>query len=232
MWDEPGRFLAVSLIRRMCHSHGIVAAVLFCGVSVACHSAGPAVSQAPIIQPGAPGQPSRAVTAEQASDLSRVAYTPADVAFMQGMIAHHAQAVEMTALLRTRTERNDMRRMAERIELSQADEIVMMREWLRARGQAESGAPARHEHGGGAMPGMLTPAQMRQLADARGTAFDRLFLEGMIAHHEGALAMVEDLLAKPGAGQASDVFEFVSDIEADQRMEIARMAAMLRELTQ
>ncbi len=202
----------------------LLVAILAAGVSAACQS----TPQAPIVRPGVPGQPSRNVTAAEAADLSRVGYTPADVEFMQGMIAHHGQAVEMTELLKTRTENEDMRRMAQRIDLSQADEIAMMREWLQARGQAVPDEHAHHTH---MMPGMLTPEQMQRLADARGPAFDRLFLEGMIAHHQGALAMVADLLARPGAGQASDVFEFVSDVEADQRMEIQRMAAMLQEMS-
>ena len=207
----------------------VLAAVLFGGLCTACHSTGTVAPPAPIIQPGAPGQPSRAISAADASDLSQVRHTAADVAFMQGMIAHHAQALEMTALLRTRTERDDMRRMAERIEISQSDEITMMREWLRSRSETVPDEHAHHAHE--RMPGMLAEEQMAQLAGARGAAFDRLFLEGMIAHHQGALTMVADLLQQPGAGQASDVFEFVADVEADQRMEIARMAAMLQELS-
>jgi uncharacterized protein (DUF305 family) len=201
-----------------------MAALVAAGIASGCQSA----TQAPIIRPGAPGQPSRSVSAAEASDLSRVGYTPADVEFMQGMIAHHAQAVEMTTLLKTRTESEDMRRMAQRIDLSQTDEINMMRDWLRARGQD---VPDEHAHHAHMMPGMLTPEQMQKLSEARGREFDRLFLEGMIAHHQGALTMVADLLAKPGAGQASDVFEFASDVEGDQRMEIQRMSSMLQEMS-
>lgn len=201
-----------------------MAALVAAGIASGCQSA----TQAPIIRPGAPGQPSRSVSAAEASDLSRVGYTPADVEFMQGMIAHHAQAIEMTTLLKTRTESEDMRRMAQRIDLSQTDEINMMRDWLRARGQDVPDEHAHHTH---MMPGMLTPEQMQKLSEARGREFDRLFLEGMIAHHQGALTMVADLLAKPGAGQASDVFEFASDVEGDQRMEIQRMSSMLQEMS-
>jgi uncharacterized protein (DUF305 family) len=207
----------------------VLTALLIGGLFAACHSTGSVAPPATIVQPGAPGQPSRSISAADASDLSQVRHTAADVAFMQGMIAHHAQALEMTALLRTRTERDDMRRMAERIELSQSDEIGMMRAWLRSRGEAVPDEHAHHAHD--LMPGMLTAEQMERLAAARSDAFDRLFLEGMIAHHEGALAMVAELMRQPGAGQASDVFEFVADVEADQRMEIARMAAMLQELS-
>jgi uncharacterized protein (DUF305 family) len=195
---------------------------------VSCRSAAP--SPPPIVQPGVPGEPSRIVTPTEAADLSRVRFTPADVAFMQGMIAHHAQAVEMTSLLKTRTQREDMKKLALRIELSQADEITMMERWLRDRGQDVPGPHAAHMHDGTQMPGMLTDAQMSELAAATGVAFDRLFLEDMIRHHDGALIMVQQLLATPGAAQESDIFTFVSDIDSDQRMEMERMGAMLREL--
>jgi uncharacterized protein (DUF305 family) len=149
---------------------------------------------------------------------------------MQGMIGHHAQAVEMVALLTSRTTREDMRMLGLRIEVSQSDEIRMMERWLEARGQPLPGPHAQHaQHGDGAMlmPGMLTPEEMARLAEAHGPAFDRLFLEGMIKHHEGALTMVKTLFATPGAGQEADIFAFASDVDADQRMEIDRMRAML-----
>jgi len=185
---------------------------------------------APIVQPGAPGQSSRVIAVDEAVDLSRVRYTSADVQFMQGMISHHAQALEMTALLRKQSESEDMGKLGLRIELSQADEIHMMQGWLRARGQDAPDVHAHHAHGATLMPGMLTPEEMARLAEATGTAFDRLFLELMIKHHDGALIMVEDLLSQPGAGQDSDIFAFISDITADQSMEIARMGAMLATL--
>ncbi len=181
----------------------------------------------PIVQPGAPGEPSRVISAEKASDLSQVEYTGADIKFMQGMIGHHAQALEMVELLKTRSAGADMKRLALRIELSQDDEINMMQRWLEVRGQQVPNRNAMHMHGATLMPGMLTPDEMKSLADAKGAEFDRLFLEGMIKHHGGALAMVADLLATPSAAQESDVFAFVSDVEADQRMEIDRMGAML-----
>lgn len=181
-----------------------------------------------VVQPGAPGQPSRVVAAVTAADLSQVRYTAADVAFMQGMIGHHAQALEMTALLSSRTSRDTMRLLGRRIELSQDDEIKMMQRWLEARGQAVPG-PHAHHGDGALMPGMLTPAEMAGLAAATGPAFDRLFLELMIKHHDGALLMVQQLFSTPGAGQESEMFAFASDVDADQRMEIDRMAAMLKE---
>ncbi len=185
---------------------------------------------AQIIQPGAPGQPGRVIAAEDAVDLSRVQYTAEDVQFMQGMISHHAQALEMTALLRKQSESEVMGKLGLRIELSQADEIDMMQGWLSARGQEAPDVHAHHVHGATLMPGMLTPEEMARLAEAKGTAFDRLFLELMIKHHDGALIMVEDLLSQPGAGQDSNIFAFTSDITADQSMEIARMGAMLATL--
>jgi uncharacterized protein (DUF305 family) len=182
-----------------------------------------------IVQPGAPGQESRVISATDAVDLSRVQFTDADVKFMQGMIGHHAQALEMAALLPSRTQREGMKLLAQRIEVSQADEIKMMQEWLKARGQEVPGPHAHHAHGATLMPGMLSPEQMARLTAAKGDEFDRLFLEFMIQHHAGALTMVKELLATPGAGQEAEVFAFASDVDADQRMEIDRMGAMLKE---
>jgi len=224
---------------------------LAAAAAAACHTGAPAAKPAggggdappAIIQPGAPGQANHTVAPAQAADLSKVQATKADVEFMQGMIHHHAQAVEMTDLLQTRTQSEDMKKLALRISLSQVDEIGMMQNWLRARGQT---APDPLEHrnmhhegmdmsgmdmsSGPMMPGMLTPEQMKQLAAAKGPEFDRLFLEGMIRHHDGALVMVKNLFATPGAAQDSEIFAFASDVDADQRMEIERMGRMLKEL--
>jgi uncharacterized protein (DUF305 family) len=186
----------------------------------------------PILQPGAPGEGSRVISTAEAVDLSRVRHTAADVRFMQAMIGHHAQALEMVALLRTRTNREDMRLLARRIELSQEDEIGLMRQWLEMRGEQVPDAHAHHAAGAALMPGMLTPDEMGRLAAARGKEFDRLFLESMIKHHEGALVMVSELFSNAGAAQESDIFSFATDVDADQRIEIARMGAMLRELQQ
>jgi uncharacterized protein (DUF305 family) len=181
----------------------------------------------PIVQPGAPGESSHVVAAAAAADLSHVGYTQADVRFMQGMIGHHAQAVEMVALIPTRTSREDMRLLGHRIDVSQADEIKMMQHWLAVRRQEVPGEHAHHMHDAKLMPGMLTPEEMEHLTAATGDEFDRLFLEGMIKHHGGALTMVEELFATPGAGQEVEIFSFASDVDADQRMEIERMGAML-----
>jgi len=180
-----------------------------------------------LLQPGAPGRATHVIAAERATAPPAVGASTADVAFMQGMIGHHAQAVEMVALLESRTTREDMRRLGLRIQVSQSDEIRMMQRWLEARRQPLPGAHAHHAAGAVLMPGMLTPEEMARLADARGPTFDRLFLEGMIKHHAGALTMVKDLFATPGAGQDAEIFAFASEVDADQRMEIDRMRAML-----
>ncbi len=203
----------------------VLTAVVACALP-ACHAAQMKTAP-PIVQPGAPGEASRVIPKEQAVDLSHVQHTAADVRFMQGMIGHHAQALEMTALLESRTTSDDMRKLAQRIEVSQADEIKMMQQWLQARGQPLPDPHAHHAHGATLMPGMLTPEEMARLAAAKGPSFDRLFLEFMIKHHEGALTMVKDLFATRGAGQESEIFAFASDVDADQRMEIDRMGAML-----
>ncbi|MCH2252206.1 MAG: DUF305 domain-containing protein [Vicinamibacterales bacterium] len=202
-------------------------------VSLACMSLGATRSQAqtPIVQPGAPGEPSRLISAAEASDLAGIRFTDADVKFMQGMISHHAQAIEMTELLASRSDRDVMRRLAQRIELSQEDEIAMMQEWLRSRGQAVAELDAHHAPGWEPMPGMLTEEEMGRLEQAQAVEFDPLFLELMIKHHRGALTMVDTLLSQRGAAQDSQLFAFTSDITSDQSMEIDRMDAMLAELS-
>ena len=205
-----------------------LAVVLLAALSLACRASA-ANSGAPVVQPGAPGSPSKVITADQVNALAPPRFTAADAQFMQGMIGHHAQALEMTSLLSTRSTDPDMKKMAHRIELSQADEIKMMKEWLQARRQPLPDEHAHHGDGAKLMPGMLTADEMKRLAAATGAEFDRLFLDYMIKHHLGALTMVKGLFATPGAGQESDVFAFASDVDADQRMEIDRMGAMLKE---
>ncbi len=207
-----------------------VAAILLTSVAVAACRSGVGVAGPPILQPGRPGEPTRAIAVEQAVDLSRVQFTAADVQFMQGMIGHHAQAVEMVALLPSRSGREGMRLLGLRIDVSQADEIKMMQRWLEVRGQALPDPHAHHSDGAMLMPGMLTAEEMDRLTKVKGDEFDRLFLQGMIKHHEGALTMVRDLFSVGGAGQESEMFAFAADVDADQRMEIERMGAMLREL--
>jgi uncharacterized protein (DUF305 family) len=204
--------------------------VLLLAVVAACKTAGGGSSTGTrILQPGAPGQDTKTISTAQATDLSKVQATAADVKFMQGMIGHHAQAVEMVALIKARTANPDMNMLGLRIQVSQDDEMNMMRTWLTERGQAVPGPHAHHEPGG-FMPGMLTSEEMTALAAAKGVEFDRLFLQGMIKHHLGAITMVEELFKTPSAGQEGGIFAFASDVEADQRMEIDRMGAMLREI--
>jgi uncharacterized protein (DUF305 family) len=158
-------------------------------------------------------------------------HTAHDIEFMHMMIAHHEQAVRMTELVPERTEREDIPLFAERIELSQVDEIEFMRQWLEARGEAVPGASEGHDHGeiGGLMPGMLTEEQFSGLEAASGEEFDRLFLERMHYHHLGAVQMVEELLSS-GNGEEPELWRFGNHIDSDQRIELDRIEVMLAEM--
>ncbi len=165
----------------------------------------------------------------------RPGYTQADVAFMAGMIQHHAQAVLIAGWASTHAASPSVQRLCQRIVVGQRDEIDLMERWLRDRGEAvpadTSRAMAGMEHSHGPlMPGMLTADQLAELDAARGTEFDRLFLIYMIHHHRGALTMVDRLFSNPGAGQDETVFRLASDIQADQSTEIERMQQMLAAL--
>lgn len=216
----------------------------------------------PIFQPGAPGQPSRVVSPEAARALGRTTFTAADVLFMQHMIVHHAQAVEMVELLKIHGSDPTVARLGLRIAMSQEAEIALMRHWLADRGQPEAaaGGHAGMDHGSmnhgamnpgsmdhsamghtghaapapdpadvAVMAGMLTPRQMQTLAAARGPEFDHLFLTGMIQHHQGALDMVDDLMAQPNPVDDTMLSEFVNSVVADQSAEILRMRSLLSE---
>jgi uncharacterized protein (DUF305 family) len=159
---------------------------------------------------------------------SRYPYTEADVRFMAGMIGHHAQALAMAALAPRNGASPEVRRLAERITGGQQDEIGTMERWLRARGKPVP--DPQHAMHGEPMPGMLTETQMRELEQARGPGFDRLFLTYMIQHHRGAVAMVKQLYGTPGAAQDDTVFKFADDVGVDQTTEIARMERMLNAL--
>ena len=150
-----------------------------------------------------------------------------DVRFMHHMTMHHAQALEMTSLVPGRNASQGLGLLAERIDVSQKDEIALMRRWLERRGKPLPPPPGEHMMMHMAMPGMLTAAEMARLRAAAGSEFERLFLELMIKHHQGALTMVAELLGSQGAAQDSELYALVSDIEADQRAEIARMQSML-----
>ena len=191
-----------------------------------------AMSIAPLAavqKPAAPDPPAR-------PELVRAPYNAADVEFMSGMIPHHAQAVVMAGWAASHGARPDVRVLCERIVVAQGDEIAMMRNWLRDRGETVPAADATHhrmkmngmEHDM-LMPGMLSPEEMAALDKARGPEWDRLFLQGMIKHHEGALKMVDDIFEAYGALQDDDLFKFASDVYADQTAEIERMRKMLVE---
>jgi uncharacterized protein (DUF305 family) len=174
------------------------------------------------------------IAATAASAQGTPHYTAADVRFMQGMIGHHAQALVMTALIPERTTRPDIRALGQRIEVSQKDEIRMMQQWLRDRGQTVPAADAPHHMdmpgmsmSDTLMPGMLTAQQITELTNAKGAEFEALFLKDMIQHHGGALTMVARLLNTTGAGQEPEVFRFAAEVDTDQRAEIARMSALL-----
>ena len=186
----------------------------------------------PIIQPGAPGEPYRELSAEEAIKVAKTSYSPADVTFMQDMIPHHNQAVQMSELVFERTNRPELVDVAGRIDVSQADEIEFMQQWLRSRDE-DVPDPTAHEamHTSHKMAGMATPDQMAQLAESKGVDFDRLFLKLMITHHDGAVKMVEKLLEQPGSAFDTALFEFTSDITNDQTTEIERMNALLVSLS-
>jgi uncharacterized protein (DUF305 family) len=215
-------------------------AVLFC-VALA----GTACSNTGRTGADTPTQPTTGDTADLEAlywarmDSARTRYTEADVDFMTGMIGHHAQALIMSEMAPTHGANPEVPTRAARIINAQKDEIATMQRWLRDRGQP---VPEVHidgttlmVHGGGDhaamhMPGMLTQAQLDELDEARGADFDRLFLTYMIQHHSGAVTMVEELFATDGAGQDEAAFKIASDIQVDQRTEIARMELMLDNL--
>jgi uncharacterized protein (DUF305 family) len=168
------------------------------------------------------------------AEAANARYTRADVQFMSGMIGHHAQAIVMARLAPANNASASLRTLAERIAVSQQDEIDFMSAWLRKRTEKipaiNTNLPAEHFHHGPdhvMMPGMLTPAQMDSLSKARGPEFDKLFLTYMIQHHRGAVSMVKTLFASPGAGQEGEIFRFATDVESDQNIEIRRMQSML-----
>jgi uncharacterized protein (DUF305 family) len=184
-----------------------------------------------VVQPGAPGKPSRTLPPSTRATLPPRSQADAD--FMQGMIMHHAQAVEMTALIASHTDNKQLHSLGARISSSQSDEIKFMKRWLAARGEPVSmatsdmpGMDMSHEKMP-LMPGMLTPEQMDALRKAKGVGFDRLFLTGMIQHHNGALTMVKDLFDSAGAGQDAEIFNFATDVDNGQHAEIRIMQGML-----
>jgi uncharacterized protein (DUF305 family) len=215
---------------------GLLVAALF-ALPVYAQQAEP--SKPVVVQPGAPGQPTRTLPASTRATLPPP--SPADVQFMQGMIMHHAQAVEMTALIASHTENREIRTLGERISRSQSDEMKFMKRWLETKGQptptttshGSQGLHGPETHDGDMpghnmlMPGMLTPKQLDALRKTKGKEFDHLFLSGMIQHHNGALVMVKELFDTAGAGQDAELFNFATDVDSGQRAEIRAMQKML-----
>lgn len=237
-------------VRRILEIRGVMSAVVYASVLAAAsalasvsslhiYAQQPGQKTPVVVQPGAPGKPTRTLPATTKGKLPPV--STADVQFMQGMIVHHAQAVEMTALIESHTENKDVRSLGARISHSQADEIRFMKRWLVTRGQPISDAThdmhkmhMNHKNMShdqmaqmGLMPGMLSSEQMEALRKAKGEEFDRLFLEGMIQHHGGALTMVKDLFDAAGSGQDAELFNFATDVDSGQRAEIRIMQNML-----
>jgi uncharacterized protein (DUF305 family) len=208
----------------------VVAAVLVAGCGGGKNDA-PASgeTEARIVQAGAPGEPSRAISADEAAAAGETKHTQADVDFMRGMIHHHAQALVMTNMVRQRSGSREIPLFARRIEISQESEIERMEQWLTERGERP---PTDEEHlrdhggGGNVMPGMLTEAELGRLAAGQGRAFDTRFLRAMMRHHRGALQMVAELRAD-GGGTESTIDDFTRHVEADQGIEIARIEQLL-----
>ena len=183
---------------------------------------------------GAAPSPSVAPEPAPEPDTRQSIHTDADVAFMTNMIGHHAQAVRIAGWAPTHGASPAVLRLAERIVVGQQDEIALMQQWLRERGETVPTVDSSHHRPGmdhsAHMAGMLSPAQLDSLDTAQGEAFDRLFLEFMIQHHEGAVAMVQQLFASQGAGEEDTVFRLASDVQADQITEIHRMQQMIDQL--
>ena len=223
---------------------GLGAATTFCqqgGSTQAGTQGSPA-----IVQPGAPGEANKTLTPATAKGEQRPP-APADIEFMQGMIMHHNQAVEMTELLKTRSHDPEVLELGKKIDVSQTDEMRWMKQWLTDRGlpiampmhgmdMADMSGMNMADMPGmdmnsmmPPMPGMLTKAQMDALRKASGPEFDHLFLTGMIQHHTGALTMVKELFQNPGAGQDPQLFDFANDVDNTQQAEIDIMRHILKE---
>ena len=186
----------------------------------------------PIIQPGAPGEPSKKLDAKAATDIANTSYIKADVKFLQGMIVHHEQAIIMSEMANERTNNKTILDLAKRIDVSQKDEINSMESWLKQRNEYGDSSHSDHHmheshHMHMNMAGMATPKQLNDLSNSKSTDFDRLFLQLMITHHDGALEMVEELKKYPGNAYDPILNEFVSDLVNDQGVEIERMNGIL-----
>lgn len=232
----PGKDLALRSTMRSILSTVIVTVLIFVFSAFVGAQQPDSKSQPTVVQPGAPGEPTRSLPASTRASLPP--RSAKDVEFMQGMIMHHAQAVEMTAMIDARTGNKELRLLGARISQSQSDEMNFMKRWLEIRGESVSMPMPEmsdpHAHSGHSahqmlMPGMLTAKQMEALGKAKGTEFDRLFLKGMIQHHNGALVMVKELFDTAGGGQDAELFTFATDVDSGQRAEIRIMQTMLGE---
>jgi len=204
--------------------------VAVCALALAACTSDPDESggDAPVVQLGGPSESSRTLSDDEAADITAPGYTDADVAFVQGMIPHHRQALEMTAMVEQRTDSRDIRALSERMDVGQTDEVAQLENWLTERGEDVPGAHGQHGAGHDElMPGMLTADELAQLRSARGKRFETLFLQYMIRHHEGAVLMVEQLLGGGQGGQESQVFQLAQHMDSDQRVEISRMKSLL-----
>ena len=236
-WKQPRfrqasqLFFAGGVFRRALCVTSLATVVLF----GAAHAEQTDSAKPVIVQPGPPGTPTKTLPSSTRASLPPL--SAADVDFMQGMIHHHAQAVEMTAMIPSHTQNKDLRSLGARISSSQSDEIKFMKRWLAARGESipkpmpDMSGMAMSQDTMPLMPGMLTPEQMDALRKARGADFDRLFLTGMIQHHNGALTMVKNLFDTAGAGQDAELFNFATDADNSQRAEIKIMETMLKKVT-
>jgi uncharacterized protein (DUF305 family) len=225
------------------HARVVATTLVVLASPVACRTATRSAVQTSTLPAGVAPQPRASAASDSVyiararADSARLPYTTADIQFMSGMIHHHAQAIEMSRMAPTHGASPAVRTLADRIINAQQDEIGTMQRWLRDRGQPAPDPFAPHASMADMpgmdmqhqplMPGMLTPEQMQQLDAARDLEFDRLFLTFMLQHHRGAVKMVQDLFATPGAGQDELVFKFANDVNADQSTEIARMERML-----
>lgn len=216
-------------------ARGAIFAVISFVISVL--GAAAAQDAPPLIQPGPPGGEAKALTPAQSKAMGASRFIPEDVRFMQHMIMHHQQAVDMVAMISDRTTTEAVRDIGNRISQSQAAEIEFMRSWLTDREQPVRDKEMMKMHHRmmknpdmPMMTGMLSPNQMKALKASRGVAFDQLFLSGMILHHEGALRMVRGLLSIDGAGEDPALSEFLSSVVADQTAEIIRMSNILSAL--
>jgi uncharacterized protein (DUF305 family) len=222
---SPGRSLFCAAVLTMC-------------ATIARGQTAPASASVPLVQPGAPGQPTKTLSGPTVGTAQR-APTEADVKFMQDMVMHHSQAVEMVGLMKDRTKNPYLLELGQRISISQGDEILFMKRWLAffekpiaADGMGDMAGMDHMDHMSmdmdmPMMPGMLSPRQMEALRKAKGPAFDHLFLTGMIQHHTGALSMVKELFRVPGSGQEPQLFDFTTDVEVTQQGEIDTMQNML-----